>query len=168
VIYVSWEDAVAYAEWLSDQTGRNYRLPTEAEWEYAARAGTTTRYWWGDDLGSNRANCFGCSSKWDGTQTAPVGSFEANKFGLYDTAGNVWEWTCSAYSRSYDDSASQCVSSGGEERVLRGGGWIDDGGYLRSARRAADDPGFRLNGVGFRLARGQTGSKFTSSPEARQ
>ena len=85
VINVSWNDATAYAKWLSNQTGKTYRLPTEAEWEYAARAGTETKYWWGNDLGKNRAACDGCGSQWDNKQTAPVGSFSANKFGLYDT-----------------------------------------------------------------------------------
>ncbi len=169
VINVSWEDAVAYAEWLSKVTGRHYRLPTEAEWEYAARAQTTTRYWWGDELGRNNANCAGCGSQWDNKQTAPVGSFKANKFGLHDTAGNVWEWTCSKYSQSYDGSERQCASSnGGEGRVLRGGGWIFDGGYLRSARRSAIDPGYRNVDLGFRLARGQTGSQSESEPEVRK
>jgi formylglycine-generating enzyme required for sulfatase activity len=143
-------------------------LPTEAEWEYAARAGTTTRYWWGDDLGRGRANCYDCGSKWDGKQTAPVGSFEANPFGLYDTAGNVWEWTCSAYSGPYDGSESQCAPSGGVLRVLRGGCWLCIGQNLRSADRLEDGPGFRHVHIGFRLARGQTGSQPEAEPEARQ
>ena len=84
VINVSWEDAVAYADWLSGQTGKRYRLPTEAEWEYAARAGSETAYWWGDEVGDGRANCDGCGSEWDDEKTAPVGSFQANRFGLYD------------------------------------------------------------------------------------
>jgi formylglycine-generating enzyme required for sulfatase activity len=94
VINVSWEDAVAYAKWLSEQTGKRYRLPTEAEWGYAARAGSTTRFWWGDEVqqdGKVWANCLGCGSDW-GLRTAPVGSFPANPFGLYDMAGNVDEW----------------------------------------------------------------------------
>jgi formylglycine-generating enzyme required for sulfatase activity len=92
VINVSWKDAVAYAEWLSEQTGKRYRLPSEAEWEYAAGAGTETKYWWGNEVGINRANCDGCGSQWDNKQTAPVGSFDANPLGLYDTAGKVFEW----------------------------------------------------------------------------
>lgn len=168
VINVSWEEAVAYAAWLSKVTGRHYRLPTEAEWEYAARAGTTTRYWWGDELGRGRANCRDCGTQWDDKQSAPVGSFEANKFGLYDTAGNVWEWTCSAYRDPYDGSESQCAPSGGGLRVLRGGGWFDFGRYLRSTSRPRSAPGDRSGFIGFRLARGQIGSKLASSPEARQ
>jgi formylglycine-generating enzyme required for sulfatase activity len=170
VINVSWEDAVAYAAWLSKVTGRHYRLPTEAEWEYAARAGTTTRYWWGDELGRGRANCHDCGSQWDAKQSAPVGSFEANPFGLHDTAGNVWEWTCSAYRGPYYGSESQCAPSGGggEVRVLRGGSWFNRGRFLRSAARHWSVPGHRDGYIGFRLARGQIGSKLASSPEARQ
>ena len=91
MINVNWEDAKAYAAWLSKQTGKRYRLPSESEWEYGARAGTRTRYSWGDAIGVNRANCNGCGSEWDGTQTAPVASFVPNCFGLYDMHGNVWE-----------------------------------------------------------------------------
>jgi len=90
VVNVSWEDAVTYAKWLSRATGRTYRLPTDAEWEYAARAGTTERYWWGDEAGTARANCAQCGSLWSGEKTAPIGRFPANPFGLYDMAGNVW------------------------------------------------------------------------------
>jgi formylglycine-generating enzyme required for sulfatase activity len=85
----TWYDAAAYTEWLAEQTGKRYRLPSEAEWEYAARAGTETAYWWGNDIGANRANCNGCGSQWDNQETAPVGSFDPNPFGLYDTSGNV-------------------------------------------------------------------------------
>ena len=88
---VSWDDAQEYVAWLSVQTGAEYRLPSEAEWEYAARAGTTTKHSWGNEIGMNRANCNDCGSQWDGSQTAPVGSFRANGFGLYDMHGNVHE-----------------------------------------------------------------------------
>lgn len=89
MINVSWDDAAAYADWLSAQTGKRYRLPTEAEWEYAARAGNRTEYCWGNDIGYSQANCDGCGSRWDNKQTAPVGSFQPNPFGLYDMHGNV-------------------------------------------------------------------------------
>jgi formylglycine-generating enzyme required for sulfatase activity len=92
VIRVSWNDALDYAEWLTQQTGKRYRLPTEAQWEYAARAGTETVHWWGNEKKPGFANCIGCGSRWDNKQTAPVGSFKPNPFGLYDTAGNVLEW----------------------------------------------------------------------------
>ena len=93
VMNVSWEDAQKYAGWLSLETGEAYRLPSEAEWEYAARAGTTTAYPWGHEIGQNRANCDGCGSAWDSRRTAPVRSFAANPWGLYEMHGNVWEWT---------------------------------------------------------------------------
>jgi formylglycine-generating enzyme required for sulfatase activity len=87
VIYVSWNDTLQYVRWLSLKTGHTYRLPSEAEWEYAARAGTTTAYYWGDQVGSGNANCDGCGSQWDAHHTAPVGSFTANAFGLHDMLG---------------------------------------------------------------------------------
>ena len=92
VINVSWNDAQEYVAWLSSEAGAQYRLPSEAEWEYAARAGTATAYSWGSQVGSNRANCDGCGSRWDNEMTAPVGSFGANAWGLHDMHGNVWEW----------------------------------------------------------------------------
>ena len=101
VVCVGWEDARAYAAWLSQRTGKTYRLPGEAEWEYAARAGTATARWWGDEIGRNRANCNGCGSSWDGRQTSPVGSFPANPFGLHDMLGNAWQWVEDCWSESY-------------------------------------------------------------------
>ncbi len=157
VTYVSFADAQAYAAWLSQQTGKAYRLPSEAEWEYAARAGSNTAYWWGDSIGKNHAVCNGCGSQWDGKQTAPVGSLKPNKFGLYDTAGNVWEWTQDCWHNNYDqaptDGSVWLDANGGEcdRRVVRGGSWIIVPQFLRSAFR------FRVNGVafnsGFRVAR---------------
>ena len=98
VINVSWEDAAAYAQWLSSVTGESYRLPSEAEWEYAARAGSNTPYWWGNDIGFANAMCKGCNSGMENiNRTAPVGSFPANKFGVHDTAGNVSEWVQDCY-----------------------------------------------------------------------
>jgi formylglycine-generating enzyme required for sulfatase activity len=96
-IGVSWDDANAYVAWLAKLTGKPYRLLSEAEYEYAARAGTTTIYPWGNTIGTNKANCNGCGSQWDNKQTAPVGSFAANGFGLFDMAGNVWELTQDCY-----------------------------------------------------------------------
>ncbi len=103
VINVSWDDAQTYVAWLSKMTGQTYRLLTEAEWEYAARAGTTTAYYWGDDIGKNNANCNGCGSEWDAKQTSPVGSFKPNAFGLYDMAGNVWQWVQDCYHDRYNE-----------------------------------------------------------------
>ena len=137
-INVNWDDAKAYVRWLSDKTGKQYRLPSEAEWEYAARAGTTTRYSWGDEVGRNRANCDGCGSLWDNEQTAPAGSFRANVFGLHDVHGNVWEWVEDCWSGNYlgapaDGSAWE--SGDCSRRVLRGGSWFNIRGasVLRSA-----------------------------------
>ncbi|MBL8252248.1 MAG: SUMF1/EgtB/PvdO family nonheme iron enzyme, partial [Candidatus Competibacter sp.] len=109
VINVSWADATAYANWLSAQTDQSYQLPTEAEWEYAARAGTKTAYWWGTSVRGKRANCNGCGSQWDNQKTALVGSFAANPWGLYDTVGNVWEWTCSLYDENYGGAEGKCI-----------------------------------------------------------
>lgn len=156
VISVNWEDAAQYAAWLSRETGRPYRLPSEAEWEYAARAGTTTAYSWGDAIGQGRANCYGCGSAGDSRQTAPVRSFAANPWGLHDMHGNVWEWTQDCYSENYawaptDGSAVQSGDCG--RRVLRGGSWYDEPAGLRSANRNWFNPAHRDTSYGFRLAR---------------
>ena len=105
-INVSPEDAEAFVDWLSRLAGARYRLPSEAEWEYAARAGSETRYPWGNDIGRNRANCDGCGSGWDDARTAPVGSFPANAFGVHDTAGNVYEWVADCGRYSYQGAPS--------------------------------------------------------------
>ena len=158
VIKVSWEDANAYAKWLSEQTGKRYRLPTEAEWEYAARAGKETNYWWGNDLIKGIANCNGCGSQWDSKQTAPVGSFKPNAFGLHDTAGNVWEWVedCrhDEYKGAPTDGGAWLEESGGQcdQRVIRGGSWDSKPEYLRSATRLGTIADDRDNLIGFRLA----------------
>ena len=137
-------------------TGQTYRLLSEAEWEYAARAGSTTAYPWGDDVGKNNANCYGCGSEWDGKRPAPAGSFAANAFGLHDMNGNVWEWTEDSWHSDYqgapqDGSAWQ----GGDPslRVLRGGSWLFIPRYLHSASRFRIRPDIRYNDLGFRLAR---------------
>ena len=155
VVNVSWHDAVAYTKWLSEQTGQQYRLPTEAEWEYAARAGTETNYWWGNEIGKNRANCNGCGSKWDGKQTAPVGSFEANQFGLYDTVGNVWEWCADNWHKNYDGAPTDGSAwKGGNEsrRVLRGGSWSINPVYCRTALRGRSTSDYRYQNIVFRVA----------------
>jgi formylglycine-generating enzyme required for sulfatase activity/WD40 repeat protein len=152
VINVSWNDATAYMEWLSLQTGKKYRLPTEAEWEYAARAGTETKYWWGNKIGQNWANCDGCGSQWDNKQTAPIGSFNPNPFGLYDTSGNVWEWTCSEYEESYSGKEKSCSSKEGLF-VLRGGSWGGVAGGARSTGRVRFSRTFRGAFYGFRPVR---------------
>jgi formylglycine-generating enzyme required for sulfatase activity len=156
---VSWNDVQDYLAALNRQTGKRYRLPTEAEWEYAARAGTATAYWWGATASHEYAN-YGTDSCCDGfasgrdqwVNTAPVGSFPANAFGLYDMSGNVWEWTCSDYISSYDGHESTCNNSASNPRALRGGSWGDVPRSVRSAYRYRVDPALRLVDLGFRLA----------------
>lgn len=131
VINVNWEDAQQYVAWLSQKTGKRYRLLSEAEWEYAAQAGTGREL--ATQAGADQANCTGCGSRWDGKQTAPVGSFAANAFGLHDMLGNISEWTA--------------------ERVLRGGSWSYDPRFARSALRSRSDSVLRSVTDGFRVAR---------------
>ncbi len=157
VINVSWDDAQSYVRWLSRRTDKTYRLLSEAEWEYVARAGTTTRYHWGDEIGHNRANCDGCGSRWDDEKTAPAGSFWANAWGLHDVHGNVWEWVEDCWNNSYTGApADGSAWEGGDcaKRVLRGGSWYNvDPGILRAAYRFRSYTGGRLHNVGFRIAR---------------
>ena len=158
-INVSWDDAQAYVKWLSRITGKPYRLLSEAEYEYAARAGSETKYPWGDDIklnGKPMANCDGCGSQWDGNQTAPVGSFPANAFGLYDVVCNVWEWTEDCWNETYRGApvdGSAWTSGDCSARVVRGGTWHSFPGGLRSANRSGYATGFRYNDLGFRVAR---------------
>jgi formylglycine-generating enzyme required for sulfatase activity len=156
VIDVSWQDAQAYVSWLAKKTGQPYRLLSEAEWEYAARAGTTTRYPWGDEPGTNRANFSGSGSKWSRRQTAPVGSFDANAFGLHDMIGNVWEWVQDCWNESYKGApldGRPWEEGDCGRRVLRGGSWDIIPEYARAAVRIRDEPGEGVYNVGFRLAR---------------
>ena len=156
VINVSWKDATAYAAWLSKQTGHTYRLPTESQWEFAARGGTGTPHWWPQEIEETPANCFDCGSEWDGKMTAAVGSFPPNGFGLHDTAGNVQEWTRDCYQNSYKGAPSDGTawqSKGCTQRVVRGGGYTSPLGSLRSARRAQLDQETRLDNLGFRVVR---------------
>ncbi|MGO9461378.1 MAG: SUMF1/EgtB/PvdO family nonheme iron enzyme [Rhodomicrobium sp.] len=157
VIDVSWSDAQEYVTWLNGKVrGQPYRLLSEAEWEYAARAGTQTRYSWGDSIGNNRANCNGCGSQWDGKQTAPVGSFAPNAFGLYDMRGNVWQWTEDCYKDNYNGApagGSALTTGDCSRRVLRGGSWNFYSTFLRSANRYRYLAGYRNDDIGFRLAR---------------
>ena len=154
VINVSWNDAQAYVAWLSKKTGKSYRLLTEPEYEYATRAGMQTAYPWGNDIGEGSANCDGCGSRWDFKQTAPVGSFAANAFGLYEMVGDVWAWTEDCWHGDYtgapaDGSAwktGNCML-----RVVRGGSWDDLSGNVRSARRNWDHSDDRSNNLGFRV-----------------
>jgi formylglycine-generating enzyme required for sulfatase activity len=155
VIYLSWDDARQYVAWLSQMTGKTYRLLTEAEWEYAARAGTTTAYYWGDEIGNNNANCDGCGSRWDNLQISPVGSFKPNAFGLYDMLGNVSEWVEDCYWRDYVGAPTDGSARTGDckLRVVRGGSWTSLPQSLRSANRAKLIAGNRGGDLGFRVGR---------------
>jgi formylglycine-generating enzyme required for sulfatase activity len=146
-------EASGYAKWLGQRTQKNCRLPTEAEWEYAARGGisTETGYPWGNEVGSNHANCRHCGSAWDNKQSAPVGSFAPNAFGLYDTSGNVWEWTCSAWRKTFDGNEQTCAKQQSEDRVVRGGSWGYDPNQARSAYRLLRYPDIRSANIGLRV-----------------
>lgn len=148
VMDVNWDDAQQYVAWLSRKTGKTYRLLSEAEWEYAAQAGNGSEQ--AVLAGANQANCKGCGSRWDNKQTAPVGSFAANAFGLHDMLGNVWEWTADCWNESHSGAASDGECS---RRALRGGSWLGDPSKIRSALRGRFTSDGRYPMVGFRVAR---------------
>jgi len=156
VINVSWYDAVEYTKWLTEQTGYQYRMPSEREWEYAAAAGQETTYWWGYKLEKGKANCGVCGSQWDGKQTAPVGSFPPNPFGIHDTIGNVLEWTVSCHHRNYRGSPSNGhLWEGGDcsKRVIRSSSFQSYENTLRTTKRQPFGPDTRMNTLGFRVVR---------------
>jgi formylglycine-generating enzyme required for sulfatase activity len=157
VINVSWDDAQRYVAWLARITGQPYRLLTESEYEYAARAGEPRAYPWGDGIGSNNANCGECGSQWDGKQTAPVGKFRANRFGLQDMVGNVFEWVEDCAHDNYKNNlpADQAPTALDDcrSRVVRGGGWESRAGMVRSASRIWYVHDEHRDDVGFRVAR---------------
>ncbi len=155
---VSWTDAQKFAAWLSAATGRTYRLPSEAEWEYAARAGTRTRYWWGNEIKPGMANCRGCGEPYDTRQPLRVGSFAANPFGLHDMTGSVAEWVADCWHRDYHgapENGSAWDAADCRAHVLRGGSWRNDPSYLRASSRDQYDTGVRYVTHGFRVARSQ-------------
>jgi formylglycine-generating enzyme required for sulfatase activity len=157
VINVTWDDAQRYVSWLSKATGKIYRLLTEAEYEYAARAGTTTEYPWGDDIGRGNANCEGCRTDWDGKKPAPVGSFPPNRFGLNDMNGNVMEWVEDCFHDHYrgapQDASAWIKDADCSFRVIRGGSWMSGPAWSRSAWRGRFQSVARTPRVGFRVAR---------------
>jgi formylglycine-generating enzyme required for sulfatase activity len=153
---VTWNDAQQYVAWLAKMTGRSYRLLTEAEWEYAARAGATTAYYWGDEIGQAKANCMNCGSAWDSLETSPVGSFQPNAFGLYDMAGDVWQWVQDCANINYAGVPTDgSASTGGDcgRRVIRGGSWLDKSEHLRLARRLGIPIDNHSIDTGFRVGR---------------
>jgi formylglycine-generating enzyme required for sulfatase activity len=153
---VTWDDAQAYVAWLSRMTGGAYRLPTEAEWEYIARAGTTTTYYWGNELGKGNANCIVCGTEWDNSKTSPVGSFKPNPFALYDVTGNAWQWLQDCFHRNYEEAptdGSAWTSGDCNLRADRGGSWISNASNLRIAFRGSYPAGSRNYSLGIRVAR---------------
>ena len=153
---VSWDDTQLYLAWLSKATGKSYRLPTEAEWEYAARGGTSTRYWWGQQMSTGKANCKECGEPWQAEAPAKVGSFERNPFGLYDMNGSVWEWVSDCWHSSYQRAPSDGLSWEEPDcrvRVLRGGSWREGASYMPSSTRFKYDASVRQSQNGFRVAR---------------
>ena len=168
---VSWEDAAAYAQWLSAETGRNYRLPSEAEWEYAARAGSDTAYSWGNGIGSGQAACNGCGSDWDNQRPAPSGSFDPNPWGLHDMHGNLWEWVQDCQSDDYRGApADGAARADGDcqQRMLRGGAWSSSPEVLRAATREWSDRALRTSVVGFRLALAEQAGETGAAQAAQQ
>jgi formylglycine-generating enzyme required for sulfatase activity len=165
---LDWKDAGAYIAWLNARIpnrssgSRNpYRLPSEAEWEYAARAGTATARWWGEAVGSANANCNGCGSKWDNQELSEVGAFAPNPFGLYGMLGNVWQWTGDCWHASYvgapGDGSAWIAKGDCSRHVLRGGSWDNVPLFIRSAARSAsgaDGGEYDYSSLaGFRVAR---------------
>jgi formylglycine-generating enzyme required for sulfatase activity len=153
---VSWEEAQQYVAWISQITKQNYRLPTEAEWEYATRAGTQTAYWWGGRLADRMANCRECGEPFKVDMPVTAASFAPNRWGLYGTAGGVAQWVSDCWHESYDGAPSDGSSwdtADCSEHVLRGGSWMDDAGRLRAASRHHYAGTLRYPGHGFRIAR---------------
>jgi formylglycine-generating enzyme required for sulfatase activity len=163
VTNVNFIHVQSYVRWLSANTGKTYRLLTEAEWEYACRGGSVTEYYWGDELGKNNCNCQDSKSEWSCKRASPVGSFAPNAFGLHDMLGNVWEWVEDTWHDTYNGAPADGTawSSGGaistlsnqEWRVLRGGSWVIDPRDARSAVRFMSDQSSRNSYTGFRVAR---------------
>jgi formylglycine-generating enzyme required for sulfatase activity len=155
VTNVSWDDAKEFVAWLSKTTGKSYRLPTEPEWEYAARGGSTTPYWWGKDVGTGHAQCAECGGSENG-RTAPAGSFRPNAFGLYDSAGNAAEWVEDCWNPTYrgaPNDGSAWTNGDCSLRVLRGGSFTDKAIAVRSSARFRYDEDVRYYANGFRVAR---------------
>jgi formylglycine-generating enzyme required for sulfatase activity len=158
-VRLTWFDAQAYAAWLSQRTGHKYRLPTEAEYEYAERAGSTTSYYWGNAIGKGNANCIGCGSFLDGTGSTVVGSFPPNRFGLFDMAGDVFEWVADCYFESHAGAPAEAhisresLKGACPMRTLRASSWFNLPSFLRAAYRFREVPDGKNTRRGFRVVR---------------
>jgi formylglycine-generating enzyme required for sulfatase activity/class 3 adenylate cyclase len=155
VTNVSWTDAKQFAAWLAETTHKAYRLPSEAEWEYAARGGTQTRYWWGDEFQQGMANCKNCADVAAAEQPIKVGSFKPNPFGLYDMGGSVDQWVEDCWHKSYHGAppdGSAWTEAGCASHVIRSGSWKNDSRYVRPANRDSYDTNVRYPTHGFRVA----------------
>lgn len=157
VMNITWYDAKEYVAWLTRLTGRAYRLPTDAEWEYAARAGTVTAFWWGDTLEPNRANCRDCTGQWlHGGKAFPVGSFPPNPWGLYDMSGNLWEWIEDCWNTSNLGAPADGrarLTGDCNSRVMRSGAWYYVSKNMRSSWRFKNDARVRSYWLGVRVVR---------------
>ena len=155
VANLSWADAQQFVEWLSKVTQKPFRLPSEAEWEYAARGGTRTNFWWGDQLQADMANCKGCNQPYDASQPLKVGSFKPNPFGLYDMGGNIHQWVADCWHKNYQGAPSDgspWVDNDCLSHVMRSGSWKNDPSYVRPSSRDHYDTGVRYPTHGFRVA----------------
>ncbi|CAG4892092.1 SUMF1/EgtB/PvdO family nonheme iron enzyme [Paraburkholderia gardini] len=153
---LSWDDAQVYVKWLAKTTGKPYRLPTEAEWEYADRGGTTTQYWWGDKMVKGTANCKDCGNPWHTEGPENVGMFAANPFGLHDMNGSVWEWVSDCWHNSYQGAPTDghtWDAPGCDMRVIRGGSWREGANYMLTSTRFRYSSSVRQSQDGFRVAR---------------
>jgi formylglycine-generating enzyme required for sulfatase activity len=155
IINVSWTDAKQFVAWLSSATHKTYRLPSEAEWEYAARGGTQSRFWWGDEFQPGTANCKNCTDVAAAEQPVKVGSFKPNPFGLYDMGGSVDQWVEDCWHKSYHGAPSDgsaWVEADCGSHVIRSGSWRNDQRYVRPANRDSYDTNVRYPTHGFRVA----------------
>lgn len=156
VINLYYSEIRQYLDWISKKTGKTYRLPSEAEWEYAARGGTRTEYWWGDDIGQGNANCRNCGTKWSGKESAPVGSLAPNPYGLYDTAGNIWEYVQDCWNPTHLGAPADGkprFEGKCRDRVTKGGSWYYFSKLSRSAFRYKNDVRVKSYNIGFRVLR---------------
>jgi formylglycine-generating enzyme required for sulfatase activity len=153
---LSWDDVQQYIKWLGKVTGKPYRLPTEAEWEYAARGGTATPYWWGQQMRKGNSNCKGCGDPWHEERPENVGTFAANPYGLYDMGGNVWQWVSDCWHSSYKDAPADghaWDANGCDMRVIRGGSWREGADYMLVSTRFKYSESVRQSQNGFRVAK---------------